>query len=110
LFGFTANTEWPQDDVELTQTARHAGIALLALYVLQQMAAQFVSTEIEDFEPENRVYSIMEGEPKGKQCLHTIYLPPSSEVRPCGLLELNSIIFPSCFASSCTRSEFYRAF
>jgi hypothetical protein len=59
---------------------------------------------------ERRVYSIMEGEPKGKQCLHTIYFPSSLEVRPRGLLELNSIIFPSCSASSCTRSEYDRAF
>jgi hypothetical protein len=75
-------------------------------HVLQQMAGQFVSTE----KPENRVYSIIEGAPKGKQCLHTTYFPSSSEVRFPGLLELSSINFPPCVASSWTGSEFDYAF
>lgn len=55
----------------------------------QDRAEQFVSTEKGDLEPEDRVYSIMEGAPKGKQCLHTTYFPSSSEVRSPGLLELS---------------------
>jgi signal recognition particle GTPase len=63
---FAVASQPVQSSRRTSQTTRRVEIALLTSHVRRQMVGQFVSTEKRDLEPENRVYSIKEGAPKGK--------------------------------------------